>query len=50
MKKMKKLCAVGLAALCLAGSMSCFTMAEASEKCAGAGSGSDAVFIKNVGK
>ena len=31
MKKMKKLCAVGLAALCLAGSMSCFTMAEASE-------------------
>ena len=28
---MKKLCAVGLAALCLAGSMSCFTMAEASE-------------------
>ena len=31
MKKMKKLCAVGLAALCLAGSMSCFTIAEASE-------------------
>ena len=28
---MKKLCAVGLAALCLAGSMNSFTMAEASE-------------------
>ena len=49
-EKNEKVMCGGAGSLCLAGSMSCFTMAEASENVQEQGSGSDAVFIKNVGK